>query len=266
MSFIIRSLSALGLLAPLRSVAESLLSLTPARAKQERDMHRFYARFVKAGEVVFDIGANVGNRTAVFRTLGASVIAVDPQPSCVARLRKRFGSDPKVTVVPTALGEQEGEAELLVSNASTISSLSPEWVNAVRKSGRFSAYRWNRSVTVPLTTLDRIIERYGVPVFVKIDVEGFELPVLKGLSQPVGGVSFEFVPEFIDAAVQCVWHLDSIGMPRFNYSVGESMGLALSEWVTAEEISEILISFPDSTTWGDVYGRKNPGARRQNER
>ena len=255
MRFIIRILSTLGLLAPIRSIAESLLALTPAHAKQEREMLRFYEQFVKSGKIVFDIGANVGNRTAVFRNLDAVVVAVDPQPSCVTRLRKRFGADPKVTVVPTALGEREGEAELLVSDASTISSLSPEWVDAVRKSGRFGAYRWNRTVVVPLTTLDKLIGKYGVPAFVKIDVEGFELPVLKGLSQPVGAVSFEFVPEYIEAAMQCVRHLDSIGMTRFNYSVGESMSLVLSEWVTAEEISEILTSFPDPETWGDVYGK-----------
>lgn len=218
-------------------------------------MKDFYNLFVRGGDLVFDVGANEGNRTTVFRALGARVIAVDPQPSCIRILTKRFGGDPNVFIAATALGERAGEAELLISDASTISSLSRDWIDSVRKSGRFRAYRWDRAVTVPVATLDALIGEHGVPAFVKIDVEGFELPVLRGLSRPVGALSFEFVPEYNIAAVEAIRHLDAIGMTRFNYSAGESMSLALSEWVGAEEIAGLLESFTDPDEWGDVYAR-----------
>lgn len=248
-----RLLSALRLYGPLRSAAERLAVFSPARTRMERAMRAFYGRFVRPGDLCFDVGANAGNRTEIFLALGARVVAVDPQPSCVKALRRRYGGDQRVAVAPVALGESEGEAELILSDASTISSLSRDWIEAVRKSGRFSAYRWNRTAIVTVTTLDRLIGEHGVPAFVKIDVEGYELQVLRGLSQPVGALSFEFVPEFIGAAIAAIRHLDSIGMTRFNCSAGESMSFTLPEWVGAEEIAGLLESLTDPEAWGDVY-------------
>ncbi|MEO1511628.1 MAG: FkbM family methyltransferase [Planctomycetota bacterium] len=74
------------------------------------EMQAFYARFVSRGSLVFDIGANVGNRTGVFRQLGARVIAVEPQPHCLNRLRGSFGHDPEVTLEAVALGPELGQA------------------------------------------------------------------------------------------------------------------------------------------------------------
>ena len=45
---------------------------------------------------------------------------------------------------------------------------------------------------VPVTTLDALIERHGVPSFVKVDAEGFEEEVLQGLSRSIKALSFEF--------------------------------------------------------------------------
>ncbi len=247
-------LSTLHLYGPLKKLEAAVRTRLPGHRRREAEMLRFYSRFIREGDVCFDVGANAGNRTEIFLRLGARVIAVDPQPSCVHMLRKRFAGNPRVTVVPVALGAAEGEAQLLVSNASTISTLSGEFVEAVRKSGRFSAYRWDRKVTVPVTTLDRLIEKYGIPAFCKIDVEGYESQVLSGLARPIPAVSFEFVPEFIENALASIRRLEQAGVSRFNYSLGESMGLALSEWVSAEEMHGILCAMTEPEAWGDVYG------------
>ena len=51
----------------------------------------FYSEFIKEGDVVFDVGANKGNRTVIFLELGAKVVAVEPQKECYEHLTKRFG-------------------------------------------------------------------------------------------------------------------------------------------------------------------------------
>ena len=56
-------------------------------------MDRLYGHFVRPGDLVFDIGAHVGDRVASFRRLGARVVAVEPQPAMVRALRLLYGRD-----------------------------------------------------------------------------------------------------------------------------------------------------------------------------
>lgn len=218
-------------------------------------MLALYGEFVGAGDLCFDIGANIGNRTEVFLALGAKVIAVEPQRSCLEALRSRFGDDPRVIIIPEALGSAPGEAELMVSDASTISSLSGDWVERVRGSGRFASYSWDRRETVPVRTFDSLIDEFGPPAFTKIDVEGFEAEVIAGLSRAAGVISFEFTPEYGEPAQTCVRRLDSLGPVEFNYSREETMRMEFDTWLSAVDMARYLASYPDVRGFGDVYAR-----------
>ncbi len=110
-------------------------------------MLEFYSAFISPGNLCFDIGANVGNRVRVFLKLQADVVAVEPQDECVKFLKVVYGNNRRLTLVQKALGEENGLAELHQSNANTISSLSQEWIEAVRNSGRFSEYTWDKKRT-----------------------------------------------------------------------------------------------------------------------
>src|SRR5262245_46891591 len=154
------------------------------------------------------------------------------------------------------LGPAEGQAEMMISDANTCSSLSAEWVDAVVRSDRFAGQRWSREQTVTMTTLDWLIERYGAPAFVKIDVEGFESEVIKGLTRPVKALSMEFIPEFIGSTLECLQHLERLGDIRLNHSFAESMELELDEWVDCRHMAAILSALPiEPSIWGDVYVR-----------
>ena len=227
-----------------------------------RKLLRFYSQFVNKGDLCFDIGANMGNRIGVFLKLGATVVAVEPQNSCMRKLLKKYGNNNKVFLVHKALGSREGKGNLILSNSHTVSSMSKEWIDCVRDSDMFftstSAFQWHENVTVPITTLDRLIRKYGSPAVCKIDVEGFEHQVIKGLSKPVKVISFEFTPtpKLINQSLESIKHLSTIGNVQFNYSFGESMILALPEWVNAGKICNILLSIPYKTAFsGDIYAR-----------
>ena len=220
----------------------------------DQEMLEFYSNFISRGALCFDVGANIGNRVKCFLELQATVVAIEPQAECVKTLEAVYGGNRNLKIVPKALGEFEGEAEMLLSNVNTISSLSPKWIESVKKSGRFSRYRWDKKQMVAITTLDKIIEQYGIPAFIKIDVEGFEHQVIKGLSRAVQTLSFEYVPEFIEPAFMCIDHLQRLGDIRLNYTVGEVMRLALESWVMPQEMVRILSGFKDDTSlFGDVY-------------
>lgn len=220
----------------------------------DQKMLEFYSQFIPNGQLCFDVGANIGNRVKIFLRLQANVIAIEPQSECVKILKQVFGENIHLRIIDSGLGEHEGEAELMISDSSTISSMSPEWIASVKQSGRFSEYNWNKRKQVPLTTLDRLIEQYGTPDFVKIDVEGFEYQVIRGLSQPLSMISLEFVPEYIASTLKCIDHLETLGKINLNYSIGESMKFSLENWITPEEMKANLLELAkENNIFGDIY-------------
>lgn len=221
---------------------------------QRPKRREFYRTFMAPGDTVFDIGANVGNRTEVFLDLGANVIAVEPQPECVAILRNKFGPDPRFTVMQKALGSRTGIGKLHLCAANTIASMSGEWIDSVRSSGRFAEHDWNDELVVDMTTMDALISEFGAPEFCKVDVEGFESQVLQGLTRPIKALSFEFTPEFDTNTKDCIAQLERLGHYEFNWSFGESMVLELEEWTNGNDMVALLDQV-DRTAFGDIYAR-----------
>jgi FkbM family methyltransferase len=212
-----------------------------------------YRQFVEPGDLVFDLGANVGARTALFRELGATVVAVDPQPSSVEALESRFRDDPRVVVVDKAVAASPGPHTLMVDADSGLSTISRGWIEAATASGRFPQAAWSHKVEVTGTTLDALIDEFGRPRFSKIDVEGSEAEVLKGLTQPLPSASFEFTADTVDRTVPCIEAFCDLGPCEFALSYEESM--LLGRWEPAEMVIARLRSIPDQLLWGDVYVR-----------
>ncbi|MHB8206946.1 FkbM family methyltransferase [Mucilaginibacter sp.] len=200
------------------------------RNAEAREIERksvFYGSFVKKGDICFDVGANVGNRIMPLLEIGAVVVAVEPQDQCYKYLRRKFGD--RIALVKKGLGEAEAVKSFHLSDDSTISSFSDDWISAVKKTSRFKEKKWNKTVSVEMTTVDHVIKLYGQPSFIKIDVEGYELEVLKGLSQSINMISFEYtVPEQPERAVQCIEQIEKFNESiECNYSIGEDLVWAL---------------------------------------
>jgi FkbM family methyltransferase len=213
----------------------------------------FYKTFVKPGDLIFDIGANIGNRIAIFLEIGAKVVAVEPQPYCNNILKKKFSD--KIMLEQVCLGESVYETEMYISNESTLSTLSKKFIERTG-STRFVNNNWDTKISVQVNTLDNLIHKYGKPKFCKIDVEGFEEEVLKGLTISIPALSFEYcVPEMNDNLLNCIKQLNRINNTgKFNYSVQETMELALPFWVDYTTMLKIVAedSFA-KTLFGDIY-------------
>lgn len=232
------------------------------RPGRQRALRRLYASWVREGDLVFDVGAHLGDRSVAFAALGARVVALEPQPHVVRWLRRIVGRNGRITVRAEAVGAAPGTARLSVSaRAPTLSTLSESWrKRVVAANPGFRGVRWEGSVHVPVVTLDSLIETYGAPTFCKIDVEGYESEVLAGLNHPVPGLSLEFVSGDQDGVLACVQRLSSLGSYEFNAVRGEERDFVFDRWETPKGIVTWLLAGAGSASSGDVYARLEGGS------
>jgi FkbM family methyltransferase len=219
-----------------------------------RAWRRFYGQILRPGDLVFDVGAHVGTRARAMRRAGARVVALEPQALFARYLRLTLPRD--VVLIEAAAGRAETEAEMAVSSRHpTVSSLQADFVSDAAAAPGFGHVRWDRTERVRMVTLDGLIARHGLPAYVKIDVEGFEIEVLSGLSRPVPLVSVEYLPGFRHLTHAVIDRLEGLGPCRFNPVVGERSGFLWDDWREGAAVRAWLDSLPPDASSGDLFAR-----------
>jgi FkbM family methyltransferase len=218
----------------------------------------FYGAFIDAGNLVFDIGANMGNRSKIFIRLGARVIAFEPQSYCADFLSFAFADTTGFKLDRRGLSDRQGSHTMHLGKAHTLATIDPDWIARMRDGGRFSGHDWNKTETINLVTLDDAIDIYGEPSFAKIDVEGHEHSVVRGLTRPIAMLSLEFASESLENIYQCIDHLETLDNYQYRISLAETMSFSGDAWRSAAEIrSDLEDSMRlDPLVWGDLYARR----------
>ena len=205
---------------------------------------------LKPGDLFFDVGAHLGEKSKPFIEKKIQTIMVEPLPSCIKQLEKNYSQNSLVKILQKGLGDKEAKAKLSINeNMPTVSTLSEHW-----KKGRFSNLKWEKEIEIEITTLDHLINTFGEPDYIKVDVEGFELNVIKGLSKKVGIISFEITSEYLSDALKCLDYLINLGYKDFTFSIGERKKF-FCNWNNSKNIINLInIEIQkDKFFWGDVY-------------
>jgi FkbM family methyltransferase len=233
---------------PIKRLHRSLLD--------REDLRRFrknvalYAPFISRGDLCFDVGSNVGQKSEAFLKLGARVVAFEPQPSCLRETAARCGPTRRLTTVNAALGAMPGELPMYVAKQSQCTSLVANWAPDVAEVIQVTQ--------VPVITLDQAIERYGLPRFCKIDVEGYELEVLRGLNRPIPILTLEYHLHAEKMTFDCVDYLSQFGDLSINITQGEDPGFRWPKWISHDAFRSYFPSrVPRTATcgFGDLFIR-----------
>ena len=233
------------------------------RREAELRFYRSVLQGLRKGDLMFDIGANGGDKADAFLRLGARVVAVEPDETNQEVLAQRFLRlrliKRPVSIVGKAVSDSlRNEVMWVDAPGSALNTLSRKWVDTLRADeSRFGTTRnFGQERRIETTTLDDLIATYGAPFYVKIDVEGHEAAVLRGLHRRIPYVSFEVnLPQFRAEGLECIERLNQIDPDaRFNYTSGCGEKLALPEWLgrsgfvaTFERITESSVEVFSAT-------------------
>lgn len=219
--------------------------------RKEVHFYRHLLQGFRKGDLIFDVGANLGYKTDMFLKIGGRVVAVDPDDLNQRTLKQKFLDyrlkRKSLVIVAKALGAENSVQTMWVDKrGSALNTLSHKWAEVLRQDqNRFGhQVKFSKSKEVEVVTIEELIELYGEPFFIKVDVEGYELAVLRGMRRPVPYLSFEVnLPEFKEEGLKCIQVLARLKPSgKFNYTPDCRNGLALREWISTDEISAVLNS------------------------
>ncbi|HEY1805449.1 MAG TPA: FkbM family methyltransferase [Terracidiphilus sp.] len=238
--------------------------------EREEEFYRNFLVGLKPGDIIFDVGANEGAKTDIFLRLSANVVALEPDDACLNTLRDRFlryrWRAKDVSLVGKAVSDKSGKEEMWIDGpGSAVNTMSRKWADHLKDHKDSFPHghcglEFRQSKSVETTSIRDLIKLYGSPFFIKIDVEGHELSVLRGMPHPVPFLSFEvnlstLRQEGIDCA-RVLGGLEPDG--RFNYTPDCCAGMALPDWLSLDEFCGVLASCPEETI--EVFWRTNHGA------
>ncbi|MFH5804414.1 FkbM family methyltransferase [Alienimonas sp. DA493] len=212
----------------------------------------FFRELLAPGDLCFDVGANAGAKAEALCAAGARVVAFEPQAELADEIRARcrgYGGQ-LLDVRTAAVGSEVGRMTLTVGRPGSVTaSLRPE-----KEQGN-AADRDRLSREVPVTTLETEIERFGVPVYCKIDVEGWERETLAGLARPVRFLSFEYHRTDTAVAVGCLERLAELGATDAAFSSPRPFRLTTGWTPLPEFRSRFENAVADGPPYGEVFVR-----------
>jgi FkbM family methyltransferase len=213
----------------------------------------FYRQLLGQDRVplIFDVGANVGDKAHVFAQLADRVICFEPDPRLARDLRIRFRHQPQMVIVQAAVSNREGTLPLhTYDDGSAYNTL-----NAKQHDHAISLHQTHQVIEVPVTTLTAAIHQYGLPDFLKVDVEGHELEVFSSLTQLPPMLSFEAnLPAFQNETLHIIDHLERLA-PNLRFGVFTGKGQMHISFPFCSSTLKSLILSPDCPGFMEIFVR-----------
>jgi len=207
---------------------------------------RFYAQLINATDLCFDIGANKGVKSKLFLSLGAKVIAFEPQSACAVYLDKI--EHPNFQYYKYAVGSNNETKELKLGSHIEVATFSNKFIDYFSN----DSLSWNQAEKVTVKRLNWLIEKYGTPNYCKIDVEGYELEILSNLTYIIPLIEFEFTGGFIANTIKIIELLDTSNTV-YNFNLNEKPKFILKEWVSKDKMISVFKNLSIDRLHGNIF-------------
>lgn len=210
--------------------------------------------------IIFDIGTNLGIYTDALlqKYPEAQFVCVEANPELVVFLLDKFKNFSNVKILHYAVSDEPNKfVDFHISNqAHTVSTVSENWI----KNSRFAGMVWDKTIQIDTVTIEELVDHFGSPDIIKIDVEGYELAVINGMKKSYGTLSFEWAEEEIDSIYKCCEKLRDLGYTEFSYREADTPFETVPDtFYSFQQFCELFFSQLDSKRkekWGMVFAKK----------
>lgn len=163
--------------------------------------------------LLFDIGANRGDAVEAGLQKGYKVIALEPAPKVYAELIRNYIYNPNVIPLKFAVSNSNNqEIEFYECVEDGLSTMEKSWLTDPSMPYNGKEYRAIKANTI---TLDSLVDIYGIPYLIKIDVEGAEWFVFKGMTKKYNTLTFEWTIETVSDHIEQLKYLRSLGYTEY---------------------------------------------------
>ena len=157
----------------------------------------------------FDIGANRGDFSMAALAKGYCLVSLEPAPRVFSALVANFIYNANVTPLRYAVSDCDyAVIDLYEADEDGLSTINLDWLTADSMPYAGKPYRTVQATTI---TLDTLALKYGQPNLIKIDVEGAEWSVFKGLTSKMGTIAFEWTDATVGEHQKQLEYLEGLG-------------------------------------------------------
>jgi FkbM family methyltransferase len=202
----------------------------------------------------FDIGAHIGewSRANLRQQPQQQIVCVEASPRTFKKLVETCQKNANLVLLNYAVTYKQTDTTIFYhADTDTLSTLNVEW--SLDPKSRF--YNSFTPMHVPTITLDTLIQQYGVPDLIKIDVEGGEFDVLMSLTRPVPLLCFEWASEMSHVFLSSVDYLHSLGYRHFYIQYGDDYTFRPppSDYIDIIRVKQQFAQTVPKRDWGMIW-------------
>jgi FkbM family methyltransferase len=202
----------------------------------------------------FDIGANIGKWSLSNVNTCEKIIAIEASPDTYNKLVQNVKKEPTIVCLNYAVcNSDENFINFYESHIDTISTLNEDWLSS--ESSRFYNHTNYNTITCKTIKIDELINQYGIPELLKIDVEGGEYFCLSSLTQKINTICFEWASETNDITFKCLDHLEMLGYTEFALQFEDNYIYRPEKYESLINIKDKLHKTTPKIEWGMIWAK-----------